>query len=827
MVHKAVNPPPSSNLWPVRPALRKRLRDFLTVLAGFIGATISPGLAGAVPRPIDAFLRQHCLDCHDGETRKGGIDLEVMGRFEWPHPEEAWERVARQLETRQMPPGSRKSRPTEREYVVATRDLTRALDTAATRNPRPGRTETIRRLTRLEYQNVIRDWLGVEVDAAALLPADDASHGFDNVTVGTLSPTLLERYVSAAERISRLAVGGHSRAPGGDTIRIRPDLTQEERIDGLPFGTRGGASIPYVFPENGDYEFTLRLSRDRNDEVEGLREAHEVVLLIDRDPLRTFTIEPPRAGEGHHGVDAHLKCRLPVPAGAHAVAVTFVKQRSSLLETRRQPYQAHFNFHRHPRVSPALYQVSITGPFDARGPGDTESRRRIFVDRPKTGADAAEEQRCGDRVLANLLRRAWRRPVTEADVARFQPFFRDAREGVVDAQAGFDAGIEAALSAILVSREFLFRVELEPLAAAPGGVYPVSDVALASRLSFFLWSSLPDEELLGLAERGRLSRPGGLEKQARRLLKDPRAVSLVQNFAGQWLHLRNLDSFTPDGRLFPDFDDNLRQALRRETELLFGEIVREDRSVLELLRTDHAWLNERLARHYAIPHVYGPQFRRVDFRRGAVAGADCSRGGLLRNGSVLTVTSYATRTSPVLRGKWVLENLLGTPPPPPAPDVPALDDSAVAAGLPVRERLAAHRNKPACVSCHEFIDPPGFALENFDALGRWRTQEGGKPVDAAGGLPDGRRFLGVDGLEQGLLERPELFATALAEKLLTFALGRGVGPADGPAVRAIVRRAAGDRYRFSALILGVVDSAPFRLREAGGARTSSQTRANP
>jgi hypothetical protein len=381
------------------------------------------------------------------------------------------------------------------------------------------------------------------------------------------------------------------------------------------------------------------------------------------------------------------------------------------------------------------------------------------------------------------------------------PIFDQARK-----ESGFDAGIEAALSAILVSREFLFRVEQEPPNLAPGTPYRVSDVELASRLSFFLWSSIPDDELLDLAERRQLGKPATLAKQTRRMLADPRADSLVSNFAGQWLHLRNLDSFTPDGRLFPDFDDNLRQAMRRETEMLFTEMVREDRSVLDLLKTDHTFLNERLAKHYGIPQVYGPHFRRVTL------GPDNQRGGLLRHASVLAVTSYATRTSPVLRGKWILENLLGTPPPPPLPDVPALDESTVSESLPIRARLAAHRDKPACASCHEFIDPPGFALEHFDAVGRWRVLEQGQPVDASGGLPDGSAFVGVEGLEAGLLKRPELFVTTLTEKLLIFALGRGIEPSDAPAVRQIVREAKADNYRFSAIARGIVNSTPFRMR---------------
>jgi hypothetical protein len=617
--------------------------------------------------------------------------------------------------------------------------------------------------------------------------------------VGTLSPTLLDRYISAAQKIGRLAVGDTERAPGGDTIRIKPDITQEERVDGLPFGTRGGALIPYNFPQTGDYEIQIRLTRDRNDEVEGLREAHELVVLVDRQQVQSFTVKPPHAGEGHQYVDAHLKFRLPAQAGPHQLGVTFLKNPSSLLETKRQPYLAHFNFHRHPRLSPAIYQVSITGPFEAKGPGNTPSRERIFVVQPKLPAD---EEASATKVISNLLRHAWRRPVIQEDVARLTAVYRDARK-----ESTFDGGVEAAISAILVSREFLFRVEQQPETLASGTSYKVSDIELASRLSFFLWSSIPDEELLALAERGQLGKPDILAKQTKRMLADERAQSLVNNFAGQWLHLRNLDSITPDGRLFPDFDDNLRQAMRQETEMLFGEILRNDRSILDLLKTDHTWLNERLAKHYGIPHIYGTHFRRIALEPGS------ERGGILRHASLLTETSYATRTSPVIRGKWILENLIGTPPPPPLPDVPALDNGQVSESLPIRARLAAHRDKPACAGCHSFIDPPGFALENFDAVGRWRTLEGGKTVDASGGLPDGSTFTGVDGLEAGLLNRPDIFTTTLTEKLLTFALGRGIEPDDGPAVRQIVRAARADNYRFSAMILGIVNSTPMRMRQ--------------
>jgi hypothetical protein len=707
--------------------------------------------------------------------------------------------VVRKLVARQMPPDG-EVRPSGRRYDAIVSRLAGSLDRAAAEKPEPGRTDTFRRLNRTEYQNAIRDLLALDIDASTLLPNDESSHGFDNVTVGDLSPTLLDRYITAAQKISRLAVGSPGRSPGGDTIRMRPDLTQEEHVEGLPIGTRGGALIPYTFPQDGEYEVQLRLSRDRNEDVEGLREPHELEVLLDRERKASFTVTPPRSPAEHQTADAHLKARVRTTAGPHQLGVTFLKNPSSLMETKRQPYQAHYNAHRHPRITPALYQVTITGPYAPQGHGDTPGRRRIFVCEPKGPGD---EEASARRILATLMRRAYRRPVVDADFRKPMELYRDAR-----AEGDFDAAIEMALSAVLVSPQFLFRIEADPAGVAPGSVYRIPDIALASRLSFFLWSSIPDDELLDLAERGELGRPEVLERQVRRMLADPRSYSLVSNFADQWLHLRNLESITPDLRLFPDFDDNLRQAFRRETELLFEDVLREDRSVLDLLRSDHTFLNERLAKHYGIPHIYGSQFRRVEL------GDDGMRGGLLRQGSILTVTSYATRTSPVIRGKWILENILGTPPPPPPANVPALKDNTVSSALSVRERLAEHRANIACAGCHKLMDPVGFSLENFDAVGRWRAIEEGRPIDSTGGLPDGSRFEGVTGLERALLKRPELFVGTMAEKLLTFALGRGVEPFDAPAIRKIVRAAREGDYRFSSLIVGIATSTPFQMRRA-------------
>jgi hypothetical protein len=748
---------------------------------------------------LDQFVDRFCLECHNSEAKSGGLALDTLVDDDVERHTRDWEKVVRMLAGRQMPP-AKKPRPDERTYEAVVAILEGRLDAAAAADPDPGRTDTFRRLTRTEYQNAIRDLLALDIDAAALLPADESSQGFDNITVGGLSPTLLDRYITAAERISRMAVGTPGRSPGGDTFRIRADLTQEEHVEGLPIGTRGGALFAHHFPQDGTYEIVLRLTRDRNEHVEGLHESHEVVVLLDRRQVAHFTVSPPVVTEDHEHVDANLKARIAVEAGRHDLGVAFLKKPSSLLEIRRQPYQAHFNFHRHPRIGPALYEVSITGPYAATGHGDTPSRRRLFVSVP-AGPD--QEEASARQILATLARRAYRRPVTDADLEGPMEFYREARAG-----KDFDAGIEMATSAVLVSPHFLFRVERDPEGVARGKAYRISDLELASRLSFFLWSSIPDDALLDRATRGQLRDPEVLAHEVRRMLADPRSHSLVTTFADQWLHLRNLESMTPDLRLFPDFDDNLRQAFRQETELLFESVVREDRNVLDLLRSDHTYLNERLAKHYGIPHVYGSRFRQV------ALGEESMRGGLLRQGSILTVTSYATRTSPVIRGKWVLENILGTPPPPPPPNVPALKENTISATLSVRERLSEHRANAACARCHVLIDPPGFALENYDAVGRWRTVEDGRPVDATGGLPDGSTFTGVTGLEQALLDHPEIFARTLAEKLLTFALGRGVEYDDAPAIRNVVRAARAEKYRFSALVTAVAASTPFQMRRA-------------
>ncbi len=734
-------------------------------------------------------INQYCVGCHNGTSKAAGLALDTAKADDTA----TWEKVLRRVRGRTMPPVGL-PRPKESDYQNLVATLETKLDAGKVD---PGRTDTFRRLNRTEYQNAIRDLLAVDVDVTGLLPSDDASHGFDNVTVGNLSPTLLERYLGAARKISRLAIGIPPKQVGGETVMLPPDLTQEEHFEDLPLGTRGGTVVKYTFPQDAEYEIQIRLQRDRNEHVEGLRGTHVVDLMLDGERIQAFTAKPPTQGQDHSVVDREFNVRIRVSAGPHVIAAAFPKQSATLLETERQPYQAHFNMDRHPRITPAVFSVTVNGPYAVKGPGDTPSRRAIFVCK-------SEDDACAKKILSGLTRRAYRRPSTEADLTVPLKFYREARK-----TEGFEAGIEMGLRAVLVSPEFLFRVEQDPVGAAPKSVYRITDLELASRLSFFLWSSIPDEELLAAAVRGDLHQPTVLQKQVKRMLADQRSRMLVTNFADQWLYLRNLASITPDMRAFPDFDDNLRQAFRKETHLFLESVMREDRSVLDLLRADYSFLNERLAKHYGVPNIYGSRFRKVTF------GPETMRGGLLRHGSILTVTSYATRTSPVIRGKWILDNILGVPPPPPPPNVPALEEAKAAMKkMTMRERLSEHRKNPACSGCHKLMDPPGFSLENFDAVGRWRQAEEGTAVDSSGGLPDGAKFSGVAGLEKALLTRPELFATTITEKLLTYSLGRGVEFTDAPAVRQIVRQSQKSYFRFSSFIQGIAGSPSFQFRRA-------------
>lgn len=757
---------------------------------------------------VREFVTNHCIDCHSE-----GDDADFSNLLSAPSTQAAstahvlqdpklLEEILGKIQSRQMPPLDAGERPSDPMYEAASTAMVQLLDRHAQQYPTASRTESLRRLTRYEYQNAIRDLLGVQIDAEALLPPDPPSGGFDNITVGDLSPTRINRYIAAAEKISRLAVGIVGRAATSETYRVKPDITQKAHMPGLPLGTRGGTLIPMTFVKSGRYRIEIRLARDRNEHVEGMRGSHRLDVLVDKQLAGSFMVKPPKGGD-HSKVDARLTMEFDVMAGPHQVGVTFVDKGSSLLETMRQPLESQYNMHRHPRQTPAIYEVSITGPVGGASAAvadeRTPSRELLFG-----GITHSSEPDRAEAILARLARRAYRRQITGDDLQRPMHFYNASRS----AGGTFEEGIQAAISAILVSPNFLFKVETDPEDAVPHKPYQLSDVELASRLSFFLWSSIPDQELLDAAVSGRLTQGDELSRQALRMLRDPRSISLTKNFAAQWLYLRNLDAFTPDGRLFPDFDDNLRQAFRTETEMLFGSIVDTDASILGLLDADYTFLNERLAKHYRISGIYGSHFRRVELP------ADSPRGGLLRHASLLTVTSYATRTSPVIRGYWVLKNLLGSPPPPPPDNVPALEDNTVDANLTLRDRLAEHRANPACASCHDIMDPIGFALENYDAIGRWRDREDGLKIDASGGLPDGSEFDSVKGLEQALLKRPEQFVTTVTNKLATYAVGRPMEYFDGPAIRKAVSDSQENEYRFSDLILGVVHSDIFQTRRA-------------
>ena len=755
-------------------------------------------------KSIQRFFENHCLECHSGSTPSGDFSIELLKPTNETVQEPSWEsrpyeRILRKMRAGQMPPPD-SDRPNDAEYHSVVRTMEQWLDSASQHHPFAGRTESLRRLNRLEYQNSIRDLLDLDVDANALLPKDESSDGFDNITVGELSPTLLNRYLTAAQTISRIALGRQGLGPMGINIRVPADRTQETHVDGLPLGTRGGVVFDHAFARDGMYEIQLRLARDRDEKVEGLNQEHSIDLLIDREPMHRFKVAPPPNREDFTHVDSHLKTRIRVSAGRHSVGVAFMQTGSSLIETKRQPFDAAYNRHRHPRINPALFEISIVGPFESDQPGISQSRKAIYGTET---TDTNQPSETAKRVVARLLRMAYRRPVTDDDFESPMWFFAEAsREG------GFDAGLEAALTSILVNPNFLFRVEVAPTSVQSGSPYPISDLELASRLSYFLWSSIPDERLLQLAETKRLHEPEVLRSEVDRMLKDPRSSSLVSNFASQWLYLRNLESVTPDLRLYPDFDDNLRLAFRRETELLFEDVMTNDRSVLSLIRSPFTFLNQRLAKHYGIPSVSGSHFRKVELP------PNSDRGGLLRHGSILTVTSYATRTSPTIRGNWILENIIGTPPPPPPANVPALKDKQDTDGKTLRQRLAMHRSDSACASCHNLMDPVGFSLDNYDALGRWRQFDDGQPLETSGVMPDGSPVHDAGTLEASILKRPKVFAGTMTEKLLTFAIGRGVEHRDGPEVRKIVDYAEAQDFRFSSIVHGIVLSKPFLMRDS-------------
>jgi len=769
-----------------------------------------PGSPAATQR---ALLDRYCVTCHNRRLKTAGLTLDDIDVANVGDNPVVWEKVVQKLHGKLMPPGGR-PRPDDSSYQGLVTYLETSLDRAAEAKPNPGRTEALHRLNRAEYRNVIRDLLAIDIDVSAMLPPDDVSYGFDNIAgVQRMSPTLMERYLSAARKISSVAVGATAVDPVTETYNIPPELRQDDRLDGLPFGTRGGAVLRHTFPRDGEYAIHVQLTRNAGaiDEIPTYDERQRLELSIDGQPIHVFELTPetPQSGRGparenRRALDADWTVKFPAKAGPRNVTLTFLNRTPALLENLLEPFEKPVpggpNGYYPTQKGAYLRNVEIIGPFTIAEPGDTPSRRRIFVCRP---AKAADEAACSKTIVATIARRAFRRPVTDADIETLLAFYKEGRE-----EGRFEIGIERAVEGLLVSPEFLFRVQRDPQTATTGAPYRISSLDLASRLSFFLWSSIPDDQLLDLASSGRLQQPAVLAQQVRRMLADPRADALVTNFVGQWLFLRNLPSVLPDPRKDPDFDEGLRAGFRRETEMLAGSILREDRSVLELLTADYTFVNERLAKHYGIPGVRGDHFRRVTL-------TDDNRRGLLGQGSMLSVTSMPHRTSPVVRGKWILENLLGTPLPPPPPDVPALEETQKKTEqvLTMRETIARHRANPVCASCHAMMDPLGLSLENFDFVGRWRdVDEAVAPIDASGTLPDGTKFDGPAGLRQVLLAQPERFVTTLTEKMLIYALGRGLEYYDMPAVRKITREAAANNYKAASLVLGVVNSLPFQMR---------------
>jgi mono/diheme cytochrome c family protein len=800
---------------------------FLFVQAGPTPAAQTPTANADASVAQRAVIDRNCVACHNqrNKTNAGNLDLSAIDLSHPARHPEVFENVVAKLKAGLMPPPA-----TQRQLTPAARAslityLETDLDRAAELAPNPGRTEAFHRLNRAEYQNAVRDLLGVHADVTPLLPSDDASFGFDNMAgVLRISEARLEQYLSAAVKVSSAALGSSEPVPTPQVYRIPETTNQYETIEGLPFGTRGGLVVRHEFPQDGEYEISIELRCRIAGECDGsvgFADEHHLLLSIDGTQVVSFTLEPrktfrPRA-------ERVWRARVVVKAGPRDVIATFqklpsIREIDSAYERFLRPYFLNGNTNASPSQTvyqPFIDTVTITGAFDATGPGRTPSRQRILVCKPqdvsgpRSNAPAGEDVSCARAILSRLARRAFRRPVTDADLKPLMAMYRSGA-----AESGFDGGIEAALQWLLVSPEFLFRIERDPASTPPSTNYRISDLELASRLSFFLWSSIPDEQLLVDAERGRLSNPVVYERHVRRMLGDRRTDALVKNFAGQWLLLRNLDAHRPDVPLFPNYDDTLRDAARQETELLFGAVLRGNRPALELLTADYTFMNERLARHYGIEDVYGSEFRRV-------AVADDNRRGILGHASILTVTSRPNRTSPVLRGKWILENVLGTPAPAPPPNVPSLveQETGTMAKLgTMRQRMSMHRANPVCAGCHAMIDPSGFALENFDAVGKWRdVDDSGTTVDASGSLPDGTRFNNLRSFRAALLRDPDVFTTTVTRKLMTYALGRGLEPSDMPVVRRIVRDARPGGSTLSDIVMAIVRSIPFQMRRTGDA----------
>ena len=807
-----------------RAAMRGSLSTAGSVVAGLVVAAVivagvtgyRTGFFGGPEQATRAALETHCMDCHNPADQSGGLVLDAAALTDVGAHLEIWEKVARKVADRAMPPPDQ-PRPGEDEYLHIQSYLESELDAVALASPNAGSRPQLHRLTRTEYTNAIRDLLALEnlpaeLDFELLLPADNSSSGFDNIAeLLFVSPGVMERYIDAARKISRLAVGDISAPPLVNRHRTPLQQPQDEHAPGLPIGTRGGFAARTYFPLDGEYLFTV-------DFAGRFRDPHELEVLIDGRRMARGTLAP---GTREFGQPASMEFRLPATAGPAEIGVAFIERSQAFDESIRRTRR------RSRGALAAIELVTVAGPYNVTGPGNTPSRERIFSCRPGDGNDAREggaganvtaangansaasgsgnDSACATEILTALATRAYRRPITAVDLGDLMPFYQ---AGL--AEGGFERGIQKALERLLISPQFLYRIEAAPETAMPGEAFAVTDLELASRLSFFLWSSLPDDELLDLAVAERLRDGNVLETQIARMLADPRSESLVTNFAAQWLFLRDVESKEPDLFLFLDYDKTLRDAYMRESTLFLDSIFRENRSVLDLLTANHTFINERLAEHYGIPNVEGSHFRRVTLPEGS------PRAGLLGKGGILALTSYSTRTSPVLRGKYVLENLLASPPPPPPPDIPSLvtEDEADGAALSMREALARHRADPACATCHIQMDAIGFALENFDAAGQWRDWDAGAAIDAASELPDGTVIDGVEGLRAFLVNNPDRFVRAFTEKLLMYALGRNVQYYDAPAVRAIVREAADADYAFASIVAGIVRSVPFQMRMA-------------
>jgi len=756
---------------------------FTTMIAAGAGGQ-GPAVPQAAPVPDATFLKQYCVTCHNDRVKAGALTLASLDVAAVEGHADVWEKVVRKLRTGMMPPEG-VPKPPAAARAAFTGALEASLDRAATRRPDPG-TPALHRLNRVEYANAVRDLLALDVDVTALLPPDDSAAGFDNIAdVLGVSPALIEGYAAAAASISRRAIGSPTIGLDRTTYRMPGDVSQEAHVDGLPLGTRGGFVVTHTFPLDAEYDLQVG-------QAGGARLGGPPAAGPRSDDLYV-TLDGTRVAVQGRGAT-----RLKVAAGPHTIAAASV--------VRSHAGGADGVFHVETRT-PGITQVTVAGPFNPTGPGDTPSRRKLLVCTP---ASAADELTCARTILSTFATRAFRRPVAPSSPDLDTPlqFYRDGRK------QNFEFGIERAVARILVDPQFLFRFEREPARVAPGAAFRVSDLELASRLSFFLWSSVPDDELLAVAAKGALSAPATLERQVRRMLADPKADALVTNFAAQWLYLRELQNARPDT---PEFDGNLRQSFQRETELLFRTVMREDRGIVDLLDADFTFVDERLARHYGIPGIRGSRMRRVALPPGS------PRRGLLGQGSILTVTSAANRTSPVQRGKWVLENVLGAPPPQPPPGVETnIDgDASKVKAVSLRQRMEQHRANAACASCHRIMDPIGFALENFDHAGKWRAVDGQTPIDATGVMVDGTRLDGAESLRRALVAKPELFAGVAAEKMLTYALGRALRPQDMPSVRAITRGAAPGRYTFSSLVLGVVKTSQFQMRTKAAASSAT------